>query len=576
LSKDSRYTIKISGESGQGINSVGEIIASSLKNAGYYIFGYREYPSLIRGGYASYQIDFSDHKINSSCSMCDFLICLDRKSVHAYLTSVVENGVLLHTASKLILSKEESDYIADKGIHIEYVDAYQLARDIGGGSIIANMIMTGICWGYLGLEYKYLEEEVRRKFGDKPEFLEADLKGIEGGYTYKTQAPNCKLKLSPSKSRKDSKILTGNMAIGFGAISAGVRAYYAYPMTPASSILTFLADNYKETGMVVKQAEDEITAANMALGSMYAGTRSFTSTSGGGFDLMTETLSLAGITEVPFVVVIAQRPGPATGLPTWTAQGDLNLAVYSGHGEFPRCVISVSDVESAYLQIQNAFNISEELQIPVLIMTDKQVAESLFNVDELPNAIPIKRGLAKGDSIDETKPRYLDSDTGVSPRWVPGTSKLTYLSNSDEHNELGEVTEKSGGAKMMINKRLRKEVALKELVPEPKYYGPHNPKKVLVGWGSVKNTVLDVLNEFSSSDTGYLHFDFVFPLATSKLLELNEKSELVLIENNATAQLGKLIKGETGIDIKKKFLKYDGRPFFIEDILDILKEINAL
>jgi 2-oxoglutarate ferredoxin oxidoreductase subunit alpha len=288
-----------------------------------------------------------------------------------------------------------------------------------------------------------------------------------------------------------------------------------------------------------------------------------TATSGGGFDLMTETISCAGISETPMVIVMAQRVGAGTGVPTWSGAGDLSLAVNGGHGEFPRCVISVSNPTDAYILTQEAFNIAEKFQLPVAILTEKQIAESIFNIKELPKAIKIERSLLNGEN------RYEITDSGISPRWIPGSSDNILLQTSDEHKESGESTEDSNEIIEMSNKRMRKIELLRDELPQPQYYGSKNPDTVFVGYGSVGNTVRDILS--IHPNIGYLHYQYISPLKYERIIEMYEDgARIVLIENNQTGELGKLIKQESGFEIPEKILKYDGRPLFVEDILDFL------
>lgn len=573
-----RFTIKFAGESGQGINSLGEITARALKNSGYKIFGYREYPSLIRGGYASYQIDIGNDNVNSSSQFCNILVCLSRKSVYQYLHDLHQDGLLIHTLSSLTFKPEDQEFIKANSIDIKYIDALTMAKEQGGTALMSNMILLGIIAEVLGLDIEILNEIVKIEFADKPKLLEIDLKCLDAGY--KLNLADYHLELQKHADWNQSKIITGNHGLSLGAVSAGVRAYFSYPMTPASSILTYLAETSHETGMLVKQAEDEITAAQMALGAMHMGTRSLTGTSGGGFDLMTETFSLSGIIETPFVVVLAQRPGPATGLPTWTSSGDLNLAIHAGHGEYPRLVIAASDFESCYRLIQEAFNLSEKFQIPVVVLTEKQIAEGLYNVKQLPQSPQIERHLlSDADAGSGDLKRYEFTESGVSPRWLPGSDAAQYNANGDEHDEIGDVNEEAENAKLMAEKRMKKLDSLLSVLPEPQLIGTENADITFIGWGSPKSAIEDAINilEHNQSNVSinYLHFEYIYPLRTERLKHvLSSSKKVVLIENNYMGQLGELITAKTGYIFENKLLKYDGRPFFIEDILNYVTTQN--
>ena len=564
---ENRLVVKFVGESGQGINTLGEILSKSIKDSGFYNFAYREYPSLIRGGIASYQVDIAGQPIQSSQRACDILTLLNDKAKDIYLTSVKEDGVIIHGTEGLNLTESQKTFIKENRIHLISLDTTTMALKAGGIQIMANMVLMGFIWKLLSLATKPLEEIVKEKFKNKNVDLEAGVNCIHAGLNSKIVTDELLKPVTFNSKKKLDKALsiTGNQAVALGAISAGCRAYYAYPMTPATSIFKFLGDTYKETGILVKQAENEITAAQLTMGSMNMGTRAMTATSGGGFDLMSETISCAGISETPMVIILAQRAGAGTGVPTWTGAGDLMLSVNAGHGEFPRCVISISNPEDAYTLTQKAFNIAEKYQLPVILLTEKQIAESIFCIDKLPKAIKIERCITKGEK------RYEITKSGISPRWIPSKENPVLLVNSDEHKENAESTEVSEDIIEMSNKRMRKIETLREEFPEPEYYGRKNPEIVFVGYGSVGNTVRDILDQYPN--VGYLHYQYVYPLKYQKILELYEQGRrIVLVENNQTGEFGKLIKQESGIEIPEKLLKYDGRPFFVEDILDFLGE----
>lgn len=573
MNEINRIVIKIAGQSGQGINSLGEILARGLKNSGYHIFAYREYPSLIKGGYASYQIDVSDDPISSSSLSCHLLVCISRQSIGQYLSTLKPSGILIHSLPKLSLTPAQVEFIAKNQIKVEYVDAQALAMQIGK-LLFVNVILASVVWKLLGQDLQTFKTEVADQFDKKPELLAQNYQAIEMGFNLDLKLTGLALQFTKKTDWYKSYVITGNAALALGALGAGVRAFYSYPMTPSSSILTYLADFSHETGMLIKQAEDEITAVQMTAGSMFMGTRALVATSGGGFDLMTETISMSAMTETPLVCIIAQRPGPGTGLPTWTANSDLNLAVYAGHGEFVRCVVAASDINSAYSTVQSAFNLAEQFQIPVLVMTDKQIAEALYNIEQLPANLPITRHLLNESELLEIKAedRYKYSEDGISPRWLPGQSLATFDANSDEHLADGSTTEEAQLAQTMYQKRLNKLNSLLAVLPEPELLGAQEPEILLVGWGSAKSAIVDALTILSKSQNApkisYLHYEYLFPLKTEKLLSLIKDRRVVLIENNYLGQLGRLIRQETGYEFSEKILKYDGRPFFIEDILN--------
>ncbi len=577
-----RFTVKVAGESGQGVNSIGEILAKSLKESGFYTFAYREYPSLIKGGYACHQNDFAAQPITSPSTHTDLMVCMSRASFHAYLSTVRENGQIIHMLRQLQLTEEEQQLIATKHISIAYIPGEVLALESGGKAIMANIVLLGVLWQLLGLGMEPLERMIAKEFEKKPQFIEPNLQCLRKGHAFAVADQGLKpvtLPFGPVPGRENDALLSGNQLVSLGAIAAGVRVYYAYPMTPSSSILSYLASLYHETGMVVKQIEDEISVAQMAIGSMFAGTRALVGTSGGGFDLMTESLTMSAMTETPFVCILGQRPGPATGLPTWTAASDLNLAVYAGHGEFARLVIAISDPESAYVLIQHAFNWAEKYQIPVIVLTEKQIGESLFQMADLPSDVPIERHLLTEPELTQATPqdRFKLTESGISPRWLPGQSDAVYDANSDEHLPDGSLTEAALPSEAMYAKRLKKMESMLAELPEPKIYGPDSAKTAFVGWGSVKNTMTDVINGWNESHPDatikYLHYEYLYPLRTEAFRQLvNYSTRIILIENNAMGQLGALLTQQTGYLFTERFLKYDGRGFFVEDVLSYLNE----
>jgi 2-oxoglutarate/2-oxoacid ferredoxin oxidoreductase subunit alpha len=603
-----RSVIKVAGESGS-LSTAGNIIINALRQLGLFIYSEREFPSLIKGGRANVQINYSNQQIRSMSHNIPIAVALDREGVLDCLDTLSDGGVLIHGFDRWNKAiKDLVDRASSKNLQIIEVPAREIAAENGGGVIMVNTVLMGVLFQTLGLSFDSLENSLRKELVKKPSLLEINIRCAKAGFNFiipdelNTEAISIlterfkslnknktieeiitvNLDLSKeseygngAKSQTDKNLfLDGNSAIALGSLSAGCRAYYAYPMSPATTVLIQLAKWATMSGMLVKQAEDEITAVQMALGSMHAGTRAFTTTSGGGFDLMTETISLAGIIETPLVVAISQRPGPGTGLPTWTAQGDLSLAIYSGHGEYGKCVIACSDPITSFENIQFAFNTAEKYQIPVILLTEANIAMSSVVVNEQDLVkIEIERGLSTSNDNE----RYEITESGLSPRWLPGSSDKIYYANGDEHWIDGSITEEADKAGEMYAKRLRKtEILLKDL-PEPIVFGVEaNADISFVGWGSTKNTILDAMDILTKSNpeikVNYLHYNFVYPLKTNKLAEfLANNKNIVLIEGNATGQLGELITTKTGYLFQNKMLKWNGRPFYIEEVIEKIK-----
>ena len=564
-----RLKIRIVGHSGYGgLLSTGAIIAKGLERLGFYVVSDREYNSLIKGGFACQTINACRRPIRSLSKVPDILVALDKPNLEHYIDTLRDGGTLVHG---YVPERGIADILEGakaRGINVVGLDAVAVTDEVGGTHRMKNTVLIGMVWKALGLPIEGINEEIKQQFARKPQVIPPNLKCVKIGY----ERSETHLPVKLPETDHGYAFMDGNYAMTLGAIHAGVRAYYAYPMSPSSHLLSNMAKHAKEFGYVVKQAEDEITVANLALGSMHAGTRALCATSGGGFDLMTETVSLSGIIETPFVCVLFQRPGPATGLPTWTGQGDLNLAMYAGHGEFARMVIAVSDPTDHFELIQHALNYAEEYQIPVIVLSDKVSAEQYQSIEPLQQGtIPIKRGLVPEAELKnlENKDRYRLTESGLSKRWLPGSCEAYYFANGDEHNEEG-ILDETEAAGDMYAKRVRKLELVAENTPEPEVYGePSGAAISFVGWGSTKGPVLDAIDEFAQQGVkvNYLHYSYLWPLKTDRLDQFfADNPNVHLAEGNYLGQLGNLIQQQTNHHFAGRLLKWNGRPFFTEDL----------
>jgi len=366
-------------------------------------------------------------------------------------------------------------------------------------------------------------------------------------------------------------MLNGNEAIALGALSAGLRFYSYYPMTPSTSIAMTLIRHAEAFGSMVEQAEDEIAAINMAIGASFGGARAMVGTSGGGFALMTEGVSLAAITETPLVIAVSQRPGPATGLPTRTEQGDLELVLHAGHGEFPRAIFAPGTVEECFLLTCKAFELAERSQGPVFVLTDQFLADSYRAVAPSDVTVP-GPGRHEQEPPDHRLPyrRYALTESGISPRLVPGASEHLVVADSDEHTEDGHLTEDLHVRRQMVEKRLRKENVIRAEVIPPQFDGHREPDLLLLSWGSSKGSVLEVAERMQSDGrrVATLHFSQVWPLIAEQFItHLEAAKEVVAVEGNATGQLARLVRRETGFCVPKRVLRFDGLPITPEYIV---------
>jgi 2-oxoglutarate/2-oxoacid ferredoxin oxidoreductase subunit alpha len=591
-----RVSVKIVGASGQGINSIGGILAKGLKRSGYWIFGYREYPSLIKGGHASYQLDIASERVSSSETKVDVLIALNHHGLELNMEDVKQGGLVLHTTTGWRFSPRHQKLIDDRRLRVVTVPVDEILARLHGSPVLSNVLLTSFLWSIFEQNIDVLKTIVGETFATKQELLKLNLRCIDEGYDA-VDPQERKSHISLPTPRGDLSrylLVTGSQAMGLGAIHAGVRLFTGYPMTPSSPLLSFIASLENKTQMVVKQAEDEITAAQIVSGAMFMGTRALTATAGVGFDLMSETISLNAMIENPTVFVLAQRPGPATGLPTWTSQDGLLTAVNTAHGQFTHCVLSVSNSQDAFDLMPVAFNLAEQYQITVIVLTEKQIAEALYTQEPYDlDSAEIHRGklvtdpgrLKDLEPADRYDPKVRD---GISLRWLPGSRAATYCAQGDEHDAAGSVEESSENTKSQTEKRMRKLPHLKAALPEPlvsfadqnrgtvsRIQDDEEMDLLAVGWGSTSDVIHDVMNseELREVRFAYLHYTYLWPLRTELLQALAKRSKrIVLIEQNYRGELGTLIRMELGLDIKDKILKYDGRPFFYDELLSQLQD----
>jgi 2-oxoglutarate ferredoxin oxidoreductase subunit alpha len=562
------YTIKIGGEAGQGIQTIGGMLARIFASAGYHVFSHQDYESRIRGGHNFYQIRLSDKSITCSHKNIDILVALNEESINRHEKELNNNGLIVYDQG-FIKRKFEGDHFLD-------VPFEKLAMGRGGSKIMSNTVAVGAVLGMLGMNKDILSSTIKVTFRKKGEdIINANINAALAGYNYAMEnCPKCTFSVTSLTTSK--MIISGIEAIGFGAIASGCKFYSAYPMTPSTGIMNYIAGKEKEYGVIVEQAEDEIAAINMALGASFAGVRAMTGTAGGGFALMVEGLSLAAMTETPLVIALGQRPAPATGLPTRTEQADLLFALYTAHGEFPRVVFAPGTPEQAFYLINKAFDLSEKYQIPAIVLFDQYLADSqwTFNGFDL-TRIKYTDYRLRGEALKNLSnyKRHQLTDTGVSPLAVPGDSKHLVVTDSDEHDEEGHIIEDAEIRKKMVEKRLFKKLSfIKQEIEPPLFYGDPKPEIVMVGWGSTYGVMKEAVDTLSKDlKIAMLHFSELFPFPSLQkfdfLTPLQDAKVAVCIENNAKGQFAYLMRAETGYEFKHRINRYDGRPFLLEDLL---------
>ena len=579
------YSIKIGGEAGQGIQTIGETLARVFSRAGYHVFTHQDYESRIRGGHNFFQIRFSDKPVMSSREKIDILVAFDRESMTLHEKELSENGQIIYdSATSGILKQVQNDDAPRSELRTpNFLDIPfgKLAVEHGGSKITANTVATGAVLGMIGMDPDILLNIIKDTFRKKGEdVIKANTFAAMAGHDFAVkQCVKCSFSAAPQSNPK--MLIAGIEAIGFGAVASGCKFYSAYPMTPSTGIMNYIAGKEKEYGIIVEQAEDEIAAINMALGASFAGVRAMTGTAGGGFALMVEGLSLAAMTETPVVIALGQRPAPATGLPTRTEQGDLNFALYAAHGEFPRVIFAPGTPEQAFYLTNKAFDIAEKYQIPAIVLFDTYLSDSEWTFDgfDLKKIKYIDYRL-RGDAFKNLPAykRHLFTDSGVSPLGVPGDSRHPVVTDSDEHDEEGHIVEDAGTRIKMVNKRLFKKLPLiKQEIEPPLFYGDSNPEIVIAGWGSTYGAMKESVDILSGErKIAMLHFSEIYPFPPinkfNYLNVLKNAKMTICIENNATGQFAKLMRTETGYEFKARINKYDGRPFTLDGLSG---EINA-
>ncbi|MDD2466717.1 MAG: 2-oxoacid:acceptor oxidoreductase subunit alpha [Desulfobulbus sp.] len=553
-------SLMFGGEAGHGLQTLGLVLCRALRSGGLHVFAVNEFMSRIRGGSNSLNLRISNAPVQASSDQIDCCIFLDRDALPR-----LRGRLAKHT----LLVGDPANFADQEGI--SSLPLKELSKQ-AGGTIYGNSIVCGYIMRLLGWDLVPLDAAIRRTFTDG-EQQEKNLGAAQIGWDSAAELEG-RFSLPKGKELQDRLLLDGSQSVALGAITGGCNFISSYPMSPATGVLVHLAGIAADHGIVVEQAEDEISAINMGLGAWYAGARALVSTSGGGFDLMAEGLSLCGIIESPLVIHIAQRPGPGTGLPTRTEQGDLEIARYSGHGEFPRAILAPGSPEEAFECTRHAFTMADESQSPVILLTDQYLLDSLYDLApfQLPQEPPRPQIIATMPDYE----RYAYSDNGISPRGIPGYGEGLVCVDSDEHDTQGRITEDFVTRVAMVDKRVAKTELLRtRLAIQPRLYGPDNYRRLLVAWGSTGPVISEALGKIASADTAFLHCIQVYPLPDSVDAYLQRAERIIVVENNATGQFARLLRAETGCTIADQWLKYNGLAFSVDEVIDLLqKEVN--
>lgn len=567
-------SIVLGGAAGQGIQTIEEILTRVLKLSGYNVFATKEYMSRVRGGINTTEIIVSSEKVRAFVDRIDILIPFKKGVLDHLKERISDTTVVLGEKDNI-----DEDYLDN--INLIEISLSNISQKLGN-PIYINTIGSGMVVGLFDGDLEVFKKYLTEKFSSKgEEIVKKNIEAAVEGYNLgKSLSEQLSIEIEKTEDVKEEILLSGTEAVALGSAIGGCNFVSFYPMTPSTGVATFLAQKSEDLEILVEQVEDEIAAINMAIGSWYAGGRGMVTTSGGGFSLMCEGLSLAGMTESPVVVYLAQRPGPATGLPTRTAQGDLELALYSGHGEFPRIIYAPGKIEDAFYVSQLAFNMADKYQIPVFILSNEYFADTYYNIPDS----ELKRTKMEKHIVETEKnyKRYKLTENGISPRGIPKYGNGVVSITGNEHNELGDITEDKELSALMQEKRNKKlELMKKEaLKPELIKYGNstnleenENYDYLVVGWGPTYYAIEGALKKLDRDDLAFLYFNQVYPISEDSIDYLKKAKKIICIEENYNAQFARLLRREFGIEADDKILKYNGRPFSVEELVEKLKEV---
>lgn len=539
------FALKLAGPAGSGILSAGEILFRAFVKAGYYAQGYPEYPSLIKGGHNTYLITLSQNPFPNNSPKIDLLLALTQPA----------------------FDNEHKNISQDTRSVADVLPALLDTAKSTGNPLTLNTAMIGFAAHQLKLNSNLVWELLRDELTGKSATLIDQNKLAFDKSQELSKQYSLELSLPKRNNTTHQLVMNGSQGIALGAIAAGLNLYAGYPMTPSSPLLHFMAAHQLEFNYLVRQTEDELCAINLIVGASFAGAKAMTGTSGGGFDLMGEGISLAAMLETPVVIYLAMRPGPATGLPTWTSQSDLLLAINAGHGEFSKIILAPSDPNECYILTHEAFSLAQTYHCPVIILSDKYLAENNYSILPLPRLEPIPLSAVSPEpKNDEMFPRYQVTSNGIHDRTLPGMPTGEYLANSDEHSATGLVDESTETRHANNQRRLHRHQEIKNNIPLPEVTGVG--ERAIISWGSHKHIVDEVASRLQLA---HIHFNHLWPLPMGLDKLLSNYRQLISIENNETHQLAHLLRQETGVNIQIQLGEDTGRPLDPEKLTALIK-----
>ena len=572
------FTIGIGGAAGQGVATPGDIFAKIFSRRGLHLNAYNAYQSIIRGGHTFLTIRTGPDPVTNMGDHMDLLIPLNQDTMDRHLTLLGEGGACLYN-SDTIQPGEHAD-----GVQLCPLPVSTLA-DISRNKVAQNTIAIGAAISMMGIGFQPLEEVIRDQFSHKAASVaDENIAVARAGYDYATQNFKPFARPLPMTDNRYA-VLSGNTALAMGGAAAGVKFYCAYPMSPSTGVLHWMAANARKAGIMVRQVEDELGVVNMAIGAAQAGARAMCATSGGGFALMSEALGLSAMAEIPIVVIDCQRAGPSTGVPTKTEQGDLWQMLGAVFGDYPRVIAAPLDIADCFTLLAEMWNVVDKFQVPGLVLADLLLSEGRLSVDPevLDFAPPVDRGemitSVNGGPGEGGYKRYLITESGVSPRAIPGVPGYTHVVSSDEHDEDGvlisDMFTNTHKRRAMMEKRMRKEQGIAAAVAPPKLQGPADADVTLIGWGSTQGVIEEAraLLAEQGITANQMQVRWIVPLHGEAILEqLKGAKRTIIVENNYSGQFARYLRSETSFVADGHIRKYDGEPFMPHHVVEAVRE----
>jgi 2-oxoglutarate ferredoxin oxidoreductase subunit alpha len=576
-------TVAIGGAAGQGIATPGNILAKIFARRGLHLYSYNAHQSIIRGGHILLMLRVGETEVLSHGDRMDLLLCLNQDTMDRHLHLLGEGGRVLYNSDDVEPGK------ANPGVHLCPMPIKQLTGD-SKNKLIQNTLSLGVMMSLLGAEFSLLAEALTQSLGKKgPEVVQENVGVARAGFDH--AAANFEPFPTPlPKGPKPLAVWAGNDAIALGGAAAGVKFYAAYPMSPASGVLHWMAQNGRSLGIMVRQVEDEIGVACMTIGAAHTGVRAMCATSGGGFALMTEAVGAAAMMEVPAVFINVMRAGPSTGVPTKTEQGDLRQVLGASQGDFERFIVAPKNALDAFNTMPELFNLAERAQCPGIVLSDLLISEGTFSVE--PDVMNLKPAIDRGALLEDPSPngdyhRYADTETGISPRALPGTEGYVHVVATDEHDEAGVLISDEFTnpfiRRQMVEKRARKFAHVAKDVAPPAIEGPKKAEVTLVGFGSTYGVIKEAIARLAEQDVeaNQLAIKWIVPFHADAVTKALKKAKrIIVVENNFTGQFAQYLRGETGITAHAHIRKYDGEPLtprhIVDGVLDILHQDTAV